>query len=153
MKNRLAALLMAALLLLYIVVAGQRAVLLLASGNPVGILMGVALAVLPLVALWLLWRELAFGMRSGHLVRLLESVGGLPGDDMPHRPSGRPLRAAADEQFPRYKAEAEEHPDDWQSWFRLGLAYDACGDRRRARQAVRHAIDLERRSDRRPSGA
>ncbi|HEU0257467.1 MAG TPA: hypothetical protein VFQ96_06475 [Microbacteriaceae bacterium] len=142
---------MAALLLLYIVVAGQRAVLLFASGDAVGIAMGIALGVLPLIALWLLWRELSFGLRSQRLVRLLEAQGALPVDDMPHRASGRPLRDAADLQFPRYREEAERHPEAWQSWFRLGLAYDACGDRRRARAAVRHAIDLER--GRRPRSA
>ena len=34
-------------------------------------------------------------------------------------------------------------PDDWRAWYRLGLAYDASGDRRRAREAVRRAITLE----------
>lgn len=144
MKNRLAALIMAAILLLYIVIAGQRAVLLFASGNPVGIVMGIALAVMPVIALWLLWRELSFGIRSEHLVHLLEAAGGLPVEELPHRASGRPLREEADAEFPKYRAEAEAHPEAWQSWFRLGLAYDACGDRRRARAAVRHAIDLER---------
>jgi len=37
----------------------------------------------------------------------------------------------------------EAHPDDWRAWYRLGLAYDASGDRRRARGAVRQAIQLE----------
>ena len=59
------------------------------------------------------------------------------------RPSGRVLREDADAVFPAYRADVEAHPDDWRAWYRLGLAYDAAGDRRRARAAVRQAIRLE----------
>jgi Flp pilus assembly protein TadD len=38
--------------------------------------------------------------------------------------------------------QAQARPDDWAAWFRLGTAYDAAGDRRRARAAVRHALQL-----------
>ena len=38
----------------------------------------------------------------------------------------------------------EAAPEDWRAWFRLGLAYDASGDRRRARKAIIRAISLER---------
>jgi Flp pilus assembly protein TadD len=54
------------------------------------------------------------------------------------------VRAAADEQFPRYQAEVTAAPESWRAWFRLGLAYDASGDRRRARHAIRTAISLHR---------
>jgi Flp pilus assembly protein TadD len=37
-------------------------------------------------------------------------------------------------------------PDDWAAWFRLGLAYDDAGDRRRAREALQRAIALHDRS-------
>jgi Flp pilus assembly protein TadD len=36
----------------------------------------------------------------------------------------------------------ESAEDDWSAWFRLGLAYDDAGDRRRARAAMRTAIRL-----------
>jgi Flp pilus assembly protein TadD len=51
-------------------------------------------------------------------------------------------RAAADAFFERIRAETEASPDDWRSWFRLALAYDAAGDRTRARAAARHALAL-----------
>ena len=70
----------------------------------------------------------------------MEAAGGLPVDDLPRRPSGRVDRAAADEAFGRYKAAAEAAPDDWRVWFRLSTAYDAAGDRKRARAAMRTAI-------------
>jgi hypothetical protein len=145
-KGRIAALLMAALLVFYLVVVGWRAVLFVQSGKPIGILIGVALLVLPVIGVWALARELMFGARSERLVRRLAADGALPVEELPVRASGRPERSAADADFPRFRAEVEDHPDDWQAWFRLGLAYDAAGDRRRARGAIRTAIVLERGS-------
>ena len=144
MRNRTAALVMAALLLLYIVVAGQRAVVLLAAHSAAGIAGGIALIVFPLIALWALWRELLFGWRTQRLVDRLAAEGALPFEEGDLLPAGRVRRAAADESFPKYKAEVEADPRSWRSWFRLGLAYDASGDRRRARWALREAIRLER---------
>lgn len=144
MRNRLAAFFMALLLLVYLVLVVQKAVLLMLSGDTIGIAMGVALLVLPLIAAWAIGRELLFGFRTEKLVALMAAEGSLPVDDLPHRASGRPLREAADAEFPRYRAETEAEPESWRAWFRLGLAYDASGDRRRAREALREAIRLYR---------
>jgi len=144
MSARIGVAVMAALLALYIVLVGQRAWLLLASGDPVGIAMGVALVVLPLIAGWALGRELWFGVRAQQLGRRLEAEDALPAEEVAVRPSGRVVRADGDAVFPAYRAEVEANPDDWRAWYRLGLAYDAAGDRRRAREAVRTAIRLER---------
>lgn len=135
---------MAALLLMYIVLIGWRAVQFVATGEPIAVAMGIALIVLPIVGAWALGRELLFGVRSQRLVGVLEAEGNLPEEVLPTRASGRPLRDAADEDFERFQAETEAAPDDWRAWFRLGLAYDASGDRRRARKAIIHAIALER---------
>lgn len=143
MGTRVGVGLMAVLMLLYLVVLGQRAVLLLVSGEPVGVGLGIGLVILPVVGVWALIRELSFGVRSGRLARILELEGGLPVDDLPTRASGRPLRDAADASFPVYQAKVEEDPGSWRAWFRLGLAYDASGDRRRARGAIRRAIALQ----------
>lgn len=144
MTARIGALVMAALLALYIVLVAQRAWLLLTSGEPIGIAMGVALVVLPAIAAWALWRELAFGLATQRLARRLESDGDLPAEELDVRPSGRPVREQADALFPAYRDAVEQHPDDWRAWFRLGLAYDGAGDRPRARAAIRTAIRLER---------
>ena len=144
MKGRVAAGLMALLLLFYLGLVGWRAVLFLQSGEGVGIVIGVALLVLPLIGVWALVAELRFGRNSERLVRRLEAEGGLPVEELPIRPSGRPLRDAADAEFPIYRAAVDAHPDDWRVWFRLGLAYNSAGDRRRARGAIRTAIALER---------
>ncbi|WP_123520374.1 tetratricopeptide repeat protein [Frigoribacterium sp. PhB24] len=135
---------MALLLLLYVVLVGQRAVLFISTGEPVAIALGIALLVLPLLGLFALVVELRFGLRTQEIVKQLAAEGGLPVDDVPRRASGRYEREAADAAFPAYKAGVEAAPDDWRAWFRLGLAYDACGDRRRARQALRWAITLRR---------
>jgi hypothetical protein len=145
-RNLIAALVMAALLLLYLVLVVQHAVLLIQTGILVGQLEGIALIVLPIVGAWALASEIVFGVRAQRLLGLMTERGKLPVDDLPHRPSGRPDRAAADAEFPKYQAEVEAAPGDWTRWYRLALAYDASGDRRRARWATRRAIRIERTS-------
>lgn len=144
MRTRLAVVLMAALLVLYLVFAVRYGLLLIGSGQPAGIAIGVALLVFPVLAGGALVAELVFTIRAERLGRRLEAEGGLPDEELPTLPSGRVDRAAADAVFPRYRDAVEAAPDDWRTWYRLGLAYDACGDRRRARWAIRQAI---RRSD------
>ena len=60
-------------------------------------------------------------------------------------PSGRAVKAEALQEFGDYKQAAESDPDNWRKWFALGLIYDACGDRKRARLAMRKAIVLSKR--------
>jgi len=141
--TRAGAILMAVLLALYIALVGWRAVQFIQTGEPAAVGIGIALLVLPVVAAWALWREIAFGVRSQALMRRLEAEGGLD-LDLPVTPSGRPERAGADAAFPTFREAAEAEPGSWRAWLRLGLAYDAAGDRRRARSAVRRAITLER---------
>jgi hypothetical protein len=134
------AIVLAVVFVAYAVLLGWRGVLLIGTGDPVAIVLGIAVLVIPLVGAYLVWRELQFGRRTEVLAGELEASGGLPVDDLPRRPSGRIDRAAADEAFGKYKAEAEAAPADWQVWFRLSTAYDAAGDRKRARAAMRTAI-------------
>lgn len=149
MSTRVGVGIVAAVLALYIVLVGQRAWLLLTSGDGVGIAMGVAMLLLPVVAAWALWRELRFGMGAQRLGRRLEQEGGLPSEELTLRPSGRPVAAEADALFPAYREAVEAAPEDWRPWYRMGLLYDGAGDRRRARSAIRTAISLERAERRR----
>lgn len=146
MKARLAALTMAALLVLYIVFVIQYAIILITTGIPIAQIMGVALLVLPLIGAWALIAELVFVARGERLVKMLGAEGGLPVDTLPRLPSGRIDPVAADVEFPKYQAEVEAEPQSWRAWLRLGLAYDASGDRGRARWATRKAIALQRSS-------
>ncbi len=148
MSTRVGVVVMAAALLLYIVLVGQRAWLLVASGDGVGIAMGIALLVLPAVAVWGLGREISFGVRADALGRRLDAEGGLPSEQLDVKASGAPIRDEAAALFPVYRDAVAQHPDDWRAWYRLGLVYDGSGDRRRARHAVRTAISLERAESR-----
>lgn len=132
------------LLLGYLVATLQRAWLMLNEPDLVAKGLGVALVILPVIGAWALSRELLFGSRMSKLARTLEAEGGLPVDNLPRTPGGRIVREAADQEFLKYKAEAEAAPEDWRSWFRLSCAYDAAGDRKRARESMRHAIGLSR---------
>ncbi|WP_144629273.1 hypothetical protein [Arthrobacter woluwensis] len=133
------------LLVFYLVVTFNRAVLLLMDPQPVAKAMGLAYLVLPVVGAWALIRELMFGARTERMARILEEEGGLPPDNLPRTPAGRIVREAADAEFVKYQREAEAAPEDWRVWFRLSCAYDAAGDRRRARAAMRDAVGLFRR--------
>lgn len=144
MRARVAALVMAALLVLYLVFVVRYALLLIAAEEPLAKGLGLALIVLPFLGAGVLAADLVFVVRGERLVKRLGAEGGLPVDDLPRLPSGRPDPAAADLEFPRYRAEVEAEPESWRAWLRLGLAYDASGDRRRARWATRRAIALER---------
>lgn len=146
MSARIGVAVMTAVLVLYIVLVAQRAYLLVMTGEPIGIAMGAALIVLPVIAAWAIGREIWFGARASALGRTLESDGALPAEQLAVRPSGRVMRDDADAVFPAYRAAVEAAPEDWRAWYRLGLAYDGSGDRRRARSAIRTAIRLERRA-------
>jgi hypothetical protein len=141
-RTKFAVALMVALLVLYLAFAIRYGLLLISIGEPVAIGMGLALFVLPLIAIWALVVELLFAIRAERLGMRLEAEGGLPTEELPLRPSGRIDPAAAAALFPVYQAATEAAPEDWRTWFRLGLAYDAAGDRRRARWATRQAIKL-----------
>ena len=141
--TRWAAFGMAALLGLYLVVVLGYALRLITDPLPIVQGMGWALVVFPLLGFWALAFELRFGFRAAALARRLEAEGGLPDDVLPARASGRVEREAADAIFARYAAEVQQHPESWQHWFRLALAYDASRDRRRARWAMREAMRFE----------
>ena len=130
------------LLLFYLVVSFQRSVLLLMDSNLAAKAIGAAYLVLPVIGAWALVRELMFGARTEQMAKVLEAEGGLPVDELPRTPAGRIVRAAADAEFEKYREEAEAAPGDWRSWFRLSCAYDAAGDRKRARSSMRDAVRL-----------
>lgn len=130
----------------YLGLVGWRGVLLVREGTPAAVGLGIGVLLIPVLAAVLVWRELRFGFATQRLGRELAAAGELPVDDLPRQPSGRPVREAADAAFAGRKAAVEAAPDDWGAWFRLAVAYDDAGDRRRARAAMRTAVDLHARA-------
>jgi hypothetical protein len=139
---RRAAALAFAVLVLYLVAIGWRGLVLLRVGGVVPVLLGLALLALPVVGLWAVIREWRFGTATERMARELDARGGLPVDDLPRNPGGRVDRASADAWFERFRREVDAEPQSWAAWFRLALGYDAAGDRRRARAAMRRAVAL-----------
>lgn len=142
MRAAAGALLMAGLLALYLWATAYQAWVMIASGQPVAVVMGVALLILPAVGVWALVRELMFGFRSASLGKQLAAEGAMPFSDVEHTASGRVDRAIADAAFPSYAEAVDADSESWRAWFRLGIAYDAAGDRKRARASIRQAIAL-----------
>lgn len=144
MSARTVSLLLGGAVAVYLFFVAARAWVLIASGDPVPMLLGVSVIVIPIIGAWLVAREITFGFRTQELGRTLAQEGGLPIDDLPRTPSGRVQRDAADARFAECQEDVERDAGDWRAWYRLAIAYDDARDRRRAREAMRTAIRLHR---------
>lgn len=139
---KLGALLLSGITLIYLFLMTNQAITLIQVDNLVAKIMGFALFGLPAVGVWSIIRELKFGVQVESLAKRVRDEGTWPEFDLELRPSGRPVRASAAKVFAQFAAVAEQNPDDWHNWFNLSLAYDASGDSRRARAAMRTALSL-----------
>ncbi|MFD3553912.1 hypothetical protein [Streptomyces goshikiensis] len=142
MRAKITYFLTAAVLAVYFVLVGGRGLMLIRLGTPVSVPFGLAVLVLPVIGVWFLWKNTQFVTRANQLATELESEGGLPVDELERDQYGRILRDSADEVFARRKAETEDAPGDWRSWFRLAVAYHDARDTPRARKAMQRAIAL-----------
>jgi len=144
-RAKLGAIGMAALVLLYVALLGQQGYLFLIQDNFVSKIMGLSILVLPLFGFWGILRELNFGLKVEKLGKTLEDEKGWPSFEFSLRPSGRAVKSEALLEFEKFRVAAEQDPSNWRKWFALGLIYDACGDRKRARMAMRKAIESSQR--------
>lgn len=143
LSARSTALLLTAALVVYFVLLAGRAFVLLGTGTAVGIGLGVGVLLLPVVGAWVAFATVRFGLQTERLARRLAAEGNLPDtSSLPRMPSGRINRSEADAWFEERRAEVEAAPADWRAWFRLAHGYDIAGDRRRAREAMRKALEL-----------
>ena len=62
---------------------------------------------------------------------------------LPRMPSGRIRRDSADALFETVRDELDKDPGNWRRWYRLARAYDYAGDRSRAREAMKKAVELQ----------
>jgi len=133
-------------LLVYIVLLGRSALLMITSGRAVAVVLGVALLILPAIGLWAMIATLRAGFAHQKLARLVAEDGmELDVSALPRRPSGRIERDAADALFDTVRAELDSDPDDWRRWYRLARAYDYAGDRGRARETMKKAVEMQGR--------
>lgn len=138
--------LLAAAVAAYLVLAGVRGWALLTSGEATGFLLGLAVFALPVVGVWVVWREIDFGYAMQAMGAQLEAERDLPVDDFARMPSGRITSEDAQRFLAAERERLDAQPQDWKSWYRFGLALDASRDRRRARAAMREARRLWRAS-------
>ncbi len=130
-------------MVVYLLLLGHIAWAFIISGSAAAVGLGVALLVLPLIGIWAMVSTLQAGFAHQRLARLAREngmeleVGGLP-----KMPSGRIQRDAADALFETVRGELEQDPDNWLRWYRLARAYDYAGDRSRAREAMKKAVEL-----------
>ena len=61
-----------------------------------------------------------------------------------HKDNPVDWREWSEEAFEEARAVVDAAPEDWRSWYHLAFAYDAAGDRRRARESLRTASRLHR---------
>ncbi|MBE7698878.1 hypothetical protein H9623_00975 [Oerskovia sp. Sa1BUA8] len=147
MRNRkglIGAVVVTALLALYVWAIVGRAAALMGTGEPAGIAIGIGVLLIPLLVIGLIAWEFWLAFTVQRMADELAAAGELPVDDLPRSPGGRIDRAAADAAFEEHRARAEEHPDDWRSWYHVAFAYDASGDRKRARAMLRKAAGMYR---------
>jgi cytochrome c-type biogenesis protein CcmH/NrfG len=132
-------------LLVYLALLGRTAVLMITSGRTVVVALGAALLILPGIGLWAMSATLRAGFAHQKLARLAAADGmELDVSALRRRPSGRIERDAADALFDTVRTELDSDPDDWRRWYRLARAYDYAGDRGRAREAMKQALELHR---------
>ncbi|WP_406280116.1 hypothetical protein OH799_13335 [Nocardia sp. NBC_00881] len=129
----------------YFLLLGRIAFSLIDSGDAAAIIIGIGVLILPLLGVWIVAATVRAGLAHQHLARRIHQEGlELDTSQLPHRPSGRIEREAADALFAKIKAEWEADPDNWRVSYRLARAYDYAGDRARARETMRRAVALER---------
>jgi cytochrome c-type biogenesis protein CcmH/NrfG len=134
-----------AAMLVYFVLLGRMAFGMIGSGRVAAVGLGVAVLIMPVIGLWAMIATLRAGFAHQKLARLAAEDGmELDVSALPRRPSGRIEHDAADALFATVRADVEADPDDWRHWYRLARAFDYAGDRRRAREAMKTALELHR---------
>ena len=134
-------------LVVYFLLLGRIAMAFIGTGEAAAIGLGLALMAFPMIGLWAMVSTLRSGLAHQRLARIVHDEGmELDVSSLPRLPSGRIQRDAADELFVTVRRELENDPDNWRRWYRLARAYDYAGDRRRARETMRKAVEMEART-------
>jgi hypothetical protein len=133
-------------LVVYFFMLGRIAMAFITSGSLAAIMLGLALLIFPVIGAWVMVSTLRAGLAHQRLARIVGDEGmELDVSSLPRMPSGRIQRDAADALFETVRDELQADPDNWRRWYRLARAYDYAGDRSRAREAMRTAVDMQER--------
>lgn len=136
---------MAALTALYAFLLFGRGLVLIQDDNPVGILMGLAILVFPLLAVWVLFVEIRFGLRLAKLGRIFsESEIAFPHYEL--KPSGKAIAESGQRIFQDISERLQLDENNYLLWYLLADSYDKLGDRTRARKAARRSIALAKQA-------
>lgn len=131
-------------LVVYFVLLGRTAVAMITDARPAAVGLGIALLAFPVIGCWAMFATLRAGFAHQKLARLAAERGmELDVGELPRRASGRIERQAADRLFDTVRAELDDDPDNWVRWYRVARAYDYAGDRGRAREAMKKAVELQ----------
>ena len=144
LRTQLLIVFMCAALVVYFFMLGRIAMVFIRSGRAPAIGLGMALLVLPLIGVWVMVSTLRAGLAHQRLARIIRDEGmELDVSTLERMPSGRIRRESADALFETVRAELESDPENWRRWYRLARAYDYAGDRRRAREAMSKAVEMQ----------
>jgi hypothetical protein len=89
-------------------------------------------------------REIKFGIDAEKITKRALSIE-LPELELVLRPSGRATKESAALAFDSVKQNFDE--SQWTQWLLLSEAYEASGDRKRARESMRKAISLANQAE------
>ncbi|HKV18224.1 MAG TPA: hypothetical protein VJR50_04265 [Mycobacterium sp.] len=131
-------------MVVYFLLLGRIAWAFITSGSGAAVGLGLAILVMPLIGVWVMVSTVQAGLAHQRLARLAREDGmELDVSELPRMPSGRIQRDAADALFETVRDELEQDPDNWLRWYRLARAYDYAGDRSRARETMKKAVELQ----------
>ena len=125
----------------YVAFAARSGIALLGSKAVPVRLLGIAVLVVTLIGAYLIVREVLFGFQIARLGREFPNEHLLKNsiDDIGAQ---QYLQSAID----RARQEEEQGQSSWETWYVVGLGYDAVKNRAAARQSMRHAIDIHKAS-------
>ena len=130
---------------LYAFLLFGRGIVLIQDPNPIAMVMGFAILFFPLLAIWVLFSEIRFGMRLDRLGKqLAESSISIPEYEL--RPSGRADVESGKAVFEEISSRISGDEENPLLWLLLADSYDKLGDRSRARKAGRKAISLAKQA-------
>lgn len=147
MKTKILLITIVVLSLGYVSLSILRAIQISSYEDFSAVLWQIGIVLIAGISFGLIMREILFGIQMQKLARLMNQEQMLLPDTLSKLPSGRTERSEADARFSLIQEEVQQQPENWKVWFRLGLAYDEAGDRRRARASMRHSLRLFKQSN------